>query len=206
MTKKLVVIIIILFLVKFYPYCENSNNKFVDQGEDACANTNSKLMIPDNFYLKIIKNKKVYHLIKKHCLLNGVPIELGVTLCWGESRFVVDAKNINPNGSIDRGLFQLNSRFYTLELIKEAKTEKEIYYPYINVKYGIEHLGDELRFWQNRKDPDYLIKSLMSYNCGRDKVLSNNVPVNTYIHAYKMMTYLYTDIISGYYGKEFSQE
>jgi soluble lytic murein transglycosylase-like protein len=93
---------------------------------------------------------------------------LAFALCKEESQYSVRAVNRkNVNGSIDRGLFQLNSQSFPQ--LKEA----DFFNPETNARHGMAHLrwcldtgGSEL-------------SALAMYNAGATKVKSNNTPKRT---------------------------
>ncbi len=73
--------------------------------------------------------------------------------------------------SIDRGVFQLNSRSYP------TLTEEEFYNIEINVAYGISHLRSELEYWRGN-----IQKALWTYNAGRAGI-KDGVPESTIRYA-----------------------
>jgi hypothetical protein len=102
-----------------------------------------------------------------------VPAALAFSLCWEESRYKPWAVNrANRDGSIDRGLFQLNDRSFP------GIEEKDFYNPGINAWYGIQHLRWCL------DSGGSVITALAMYNAGSGRVHSLGAPKNTldYIH------------------------
>lgn len=140
-------------------------------------------LIPLDYIEEIVGNKEVAELIYLHSVKEGVPPIISVALCWRESEFKINAFNRNVNGTVDRGLFQLNSQYYNPNTIPEVTVNKEIYYPFINIKYGVRHLAKEYRYWRDSGDINYLWKAYASYNCGRKRVIDNTIPKSTFFHA-----------------------
>jgi hypothetical protein len=94
-----------------------------------------------------------------------IPPALAFALCWEESRFNPNAINRhNRDGSIDRGLFQLNNRSFTqLEI-------SSFYNVYSNARYGIGHLRHCLNAGGSE------ISALAMYNAGAGRVKSTGAP------------------------------
>jgi len=109
------------------------------------------------------------HDVAKAILSNAdefnVPAALAFALSWEESKFDPRAVNRrNRDGSVDRGLFQLNSRsFPDLELI-------DFYSINSNARYGISHLRHCLEAGGSE------VSALAMYNAGTGKVTSTGAP------------------------------
>jgi hypothetical protein len=98
---------------------------------------------------------------------------LAFALCWEESRYNPLAVNRkNRDQSIDRGLFQLNSRSFP------NIAEPDFFNPSINAWYGMAHL----RLCLNTGGTE--IAGLAMYNAGTGRVRNLGAPKNTldYIH------------------------
>ncbi|MCR5764240.1 MAG: transglycosylase SLT domain-containing protein [Treponema sp.] len=92
---------------------------------------------------------------------------LAFSLAYAESMFKTDAKHTNVNGTVDRGLFQLNSgSFPKLSMDDFYDPRISAYYGMSHLKYCIETAGNE-------------IAGLAMYNAGRNKVQNNNTPQTT---------------------------
>ncbi|MCL2801880.1 MAG: lytic transglycosylase domain-containing protein [Treponema sp.] len=93
---------------------------------------------------------------------------LAFALCWEESRFNPYAINRhNRNGTIDRGLFQLNSRSFShLDI-------SAFYNINANARYGVGHL----RYCLNIGGSE--ISALAMYNAGAGRVTSTGTPYVT---------------------------
>jgi hypothetical protein len=93
---------------------------------------------------------------------------LAFALCWEESRFKVRALNQkNQNGSIDRGLFQLNN--YSFPNL----SEKDFFDPRINSYYGLSHLRWCL------DSGGSLVAGIAMYNAGTNRVSAGGTPKRT---------------------------
>jgi hypothetical protein len=98
---------------------------------------------------------------------------LAFALCWEESRYNPLAVNLNNRDeSIDRGLFQLNSRSFP------NIAESDFFNPSINAWYGMAHL----RLCLDTGGTE--IAGLAMYNAGTGRVRSLGAPKHTldYIH------------------------
>lgn len=93
---------------------------------------------------------------------------LAFALCWAESQFNPMAVNrTNRDGSIDRGLFQLNSRSFPK--MKEA----DFFNPSINAYYGMAHLRWCLDTGGS------VVAGLAMYNAGTNRVKADGTPKRT---------------------------
>jgi soluble lytic murein transglycosylase-like protein len=93
---------------------------------------------------------------------------LAFALCWAESRFNPTAVNrTNRNGSIDRGLFQLNNRSFPK--LKEA----DFFNPAVNAYYGMAHLRWCLDAGGS------VVAGLAMYNAGTGRVNAEGAPKRT---------------------------
>jgi len=94
-----------------------------------------------------------------------IPPALAFALCWEESRFNPNAVNRqNRDGSVDRGLFQLNNKsFPQLEI-------SSFYGVRSNARYGIGHLRSCLNAGGTE------ISALAMYNAGTGRVKSTGAP------------------------------
>jgi len=108
-------------------------------------------------YMDYFKNNKNVPIIFNEALKKSFPVNLAMSLAFCESSLNEKKWNENTNDSIDRGLFQLNSKSY------EFLSKTEMYDPEINTKYGIAHI-QELYFKNNS-----YFSALAEYNCGSIK-------------------------------------
>jgi len=101
---------------------------------------------------------------------------LAFALAWEESRLNPYAvNNKNRDGSIDRGLFQLNSRsFPRLEI-------QAFFNPGVNAQHGISHLRHCLDAGGSE------IAALAMYNAGANRVNSSGAPKSTLDYISRIM-------------------
>ncbi len=105
-----------------------------------------------------------------------IPVMLAFSLAWGESRFDPEAVNRN-SASIDRGLFQLNSRSFP-EL-----SESQFFDPKLNAEHGMKYLRYCLDVGDNR------VVALAMYNAGRSRVTDRGAPKMTLDYISKILDY-----------------
>jgi len=106
----------------------------------------------------------------------NVPPALAFALCWEESRFNPYAINRqNRNGSIDRGLFQLNDRSF-------PHLDVSVFYNLnSNARYGMSYLRHCLDHGGNE------ISALAMYNAGPGRVRSTGAPEVTLRYASRIL-------------------
>ncbi len=67
----------------------------------------------------------------------GVSYEMLMAIMYNESRFVVDATNVNTNGTTDRGLMQINDVCYSTVAAHLGLTSADqLYDPYVSIQAG----------------------------------------------------------------------
>ena len=118
-----------------------------------------------NFFASLCSNREIAQAILDNADEFDVPPALAFALSWEESRFNPRAiSRQNRDGSVDRGLFQLNSRsFPDLELAAFFDIKS-------NARYGVGHL----RHCINSSDSE--ISALAMYNAGTGRVRSTGAP------------------------------
>lgn len=118
-------------------------------------NENKKEFIVENAKNIFYKENKYF---ANYVYKYGKEFEIEPSLIFSiikiESGFIINAKNINNNGSIDRGLMQLNS--YSFKF-----TEKEFFNIENNIKNGTKYL----KFCFDKSNNN-IIKALAYYNAG----------------------------------------
>lgn len=129
------------------------------------------------FYSRITEDKDVSSAILSECDKNGIAPSLAFSLAYAESRYNVKAVNVNLNSTIDRGLFQLNSR--TFSKLREA----DFFDPEVNARHGLAHLKFCMGVAGNT------VSALAMYNAGTTKVKSNSTPQTTLSYVGKVMLY-----------------
>lgn len=129
-----------------------------------------------NFFARLTNDKDIALSILENSWKNNIPPCLAFSLAWEESRYKPGAINRNAD-SIDRGLFQLNSKSFP------DLTEKEFFNPEISAYYGLAHLN--LCFDQGGNT----VAALAMYNAGAGKVRGNNTPQRTLNYINRILTY-----------------
>lgn len=129
------------------------------------------------FYTKVTGNREVALAILDAASQFNVSPSLAFALAYTESKYVTDAVHTNVNGSIDRGLFQLNS--YSFPKL----TEEEFYDAATSAYYGMSHLNHCLEVSASQ------IAGLAMYNAGRNKVNGDRTPVSTLNYISKILDY-----------------
>ncbi|MDR0555200.1 MAG: lytic transglycosylase domain-containing protein [Treponema sp.] len=120
------------------------------------------------FFSQLLRSPDLAFAILDNAETYDISPSLAVALCWTESRFNIKAVNRkNLNGTIDRGLFQLNSATFP------KLTEAELFDPQINAKYGLSHLR-----WCIDSGGS-TIAGLAMYNAGTNRVHAGGVPKKT---------------------------
>jgi hypothetical protein len=128
------------------------------------------------FLTGICSNREIAMAILENTDQYNIPVALAVALAWEESRFNPRAVNrSNRDGSIDRGLFQLNNRsFPNLEL-------SEFFNIQTNARYGISHLRHCLNIGGTE------VTALAMYNAGSGRVNTSGAPRVTLNYISRIM-------------------
>ncbi len=139
-----------------------------------------------DFYTRITGSRDIALPIIEYSEKYDIPLSLSFALAWVESRYNPKAVNRNRS-SVDRGLFQLNSRTFRF------LSKKDFFNPRINAKYGIAHL----RFCLNTGKDE--IVGLAMYNAGTIGV-KNGTPITTLRYVSQIIKY------RNYLEREFKRE
>jgi len=118
-----------------------------------------------NFFTGICSNREVAEAVLDNSDKFEVSPALAFALSWEESRFNPRAINrYNRDGSIDRGLFQLNNRsFPNLEMAAFFDIKSNAYYGIGHLRYCLDTGASE-------------ISALAMYNAGTGRVRSTGAP------------------------------
>jgi len=118
-----------------------------------------------DFFSNICINREVVIAILESSEKFNVPPSLAFSVSWEESRLNPNAINrYNRDGSIDRGLFQLNSRsFPNLETANFFDIKTNTHYGLGHLRYCLDTGGSE-------------ISALAMYNAGTGRVRSSGAP------------------------------
>jgi hypothetical protein len=137
------------------------------------------------FFTTITRSENIARVVLENSIKFDVPPSLAFALALEESDFRIDA--INKNGdSVDRGLFQLNSRSYP------GLTIKDFYDPATNARYGVSHLKGCLDEAGNE------VAALAMYNAGQGRVSRDATPKKTLNYVSRILAY--EDNISGLFA------
>jgi len=117
------------------------------------------------FFLNICVNREIVLAILENSEKFNVPPSLAFSVGWEESRLNPNAINRhNRDGSIDRGLFQLNSRsFPNLDNASFFDIKMNAYYGLAHLRYCLDTGGSE-------------ISALAMYNAGTGRVRTSGAP------------------------------
>jgi soluble lytic murein transglycosylase-like protein len=129
------------------------------------------------FFTALCGSSELAALILDNAARYDVAPALAFSLCWEESRYFKYAVNRNTNGSVDRGLFQLNNRSFP-ELSAE-----DFFNPEINVRYAMAHLR-----WCLDKGGSEL-SGLAMYNVGTGRVDKGGAPKATLNYISRIINY-----------------
>ncbi len=116
-----------------------------------------------DYYAKIAGSRDIAELILMYADNYDLPFSTVFALVWTESKFKSRAINYNKH-SIDRGLFQLNSKSFP-EL-----TETDFFNDEKNIMYGVKYLK-----WCLDNGENYVV-ALAMYNAGKSRVERNGTP------------------------------
>ncbi|MCG8478931.1 MAG: lytic transglycosylase domain-containing protein [Spirochaetales bacterium] len=123
------------------------------------------------FFLELTGSPAITMPILYHAERADMPLSLVFSIAWVESRYSPVAVNVNRNAtSVDRGLFQLNSRTFT------DLTEEDFFNPDVNTYHGIEYLS----WCMEHTETD--IQALTCYNAGLSRVRSGYTPPTTVVY------------------------
>jgi soluble lytic murein transglycosylase-like protein len=128
------------------------------------------------FFASLTQSESIARVILDSAEKFNVRPSLAFALALEESEFKVDA--INRNGdSVDRGLFQLNSKSYPNLAVRE------FYDPGLNARYGLSHLKSCLSQAGNE------VAALAMYNAGNGRVERGATPKKTLNYVSRILAY-----------------
>lgn len=128
------------------------------------------------FFSALTGSDEIAVSILDHAMDRNIEPALAFALVKKESDFKVDAFNRNAD-SIDRGLFQLNSKSFP------KLTVKDFYTVQTNVRIGMAHLDFCLDSGGNE------VKGLAMYNAGTNRVSTLGTPARTLDYIYDILGY-----------------
>jgi soluble lytic murein transglycosylase-like protein len=128
------------------------------------------------FFSSLTRSENIARVILDNSEKFGVRPSLAFALALEESDFQVDAYNKNGD-SVDRGLFQLNSKSYPNLAVQD------FYDPGTNARYGISHLKSCLSEAGNE------VAGLAMYNAGNGRVRRGATPKKTLNYVSRILAY-----------------
>ncbi|TFG82682.1 MAG: lytic transglycosylase domain-containing protein [Spirochaetales bacterium] len=129
-----------------------------------------------SFFTNLTSSRTVAVAILEASSKSGVPPGLAFALVHEESDYKTAATGHNSD-SIDRGLFQLNSRSFP------KLTSQDFFDPRINARYGTAHLAFCLEAGGNE------VAALAMYNAGQGRVSKGGTPRRTLDYIYRIISY-----------------
>lgn len=129
-----------------------------------------------DFFVSLTGSEEIALPILYYADKADISLSLVFSLAWVESRFSPVAVNRNAT-SVDRGLFQLNSRTF------EALTEEDFFHPDTNTYHAIEYLKWCLRHTQSEE------QAVAVYNAGLRRVRAGQTPDSTRIYVQRITTF-----------------
>jgi soluble lytic murein transglycosylase-like protein len=127
----------------------------------------------ESFYTRVTADVEITDAILAAADSYDIPLPLAFSLAWAESSFRVRALNYNSH-SVDRGLFQLNSR--TFPNLKE----EQFYDPRTNADYGLAHFRYCIEVGKDE------LVALAMYNAGVNRV-RQGTPYSTLHYIAKIL-------------------
>jgi soluble lytic murein transglycosylase-like protein len=127
----------------------------------------------ERFYTRVAADVKITDAILSAADSNDISLPLAFSLAWAESSFKVRALNYNSN-SVDRGLFQLNSR--TFPNLKD----EQFYDPQTNADHGLAHFRYCIEVGNDE------LVALAMYNAGINRV-RRGTPYSTLRYVAKIL-------------------
>ena len=130
-----------------------------------------------DFYAGVCGSRIMAEIILSHADLYDIDASLAFSLAWKESNFQPDVTHTNSGGSVDRGLFQLNSKYFVFS------SEREVFDVRKNANAGLKHLRYLLNEAGNK------VAALAMYNAGKSRVSDGETPLRTLNYVHKILNY-----------------
>lgn len=129
-----------------------------------------------SYFDQLTGSSKITDIILRNASKNNISVSLAFSLAFVESSYNPNAVNRNTS-SIDRGLFQLNSKSFP------DLAEADFFDPEINAKYGLVYLAKSIKKGGNE------IVGLAMYNAGSGRVTGSGTPKMTLDYISKILDY-----------------
>lgn len=163
-------------------FADNSNLAFAKDFEKPVkkSQTDSAVLLSEtaqiNYFSGVINNPQIAKQVVIHASQFGIEPSLLAALIKVESDFNPLAINYNYNGSIDRGLCQLNNRTFTSFQVGD------FYNTELNIKTGAEFLK-----WCIDNAENNMVVALAYYNAGYGNVTNEKVGDTTLNYINKIL-------------------
>ncbi|MBQ3838202.1 MAG: lytic transglycosylase domain-containing protein [Treponema sp.] len=154
----------------------DDKSELADKGLQLYRNPSTRPAV-EWFYLRVTGNRDVTMAVLDAANREDIPLSLAFALCHTESRYNRYAYNLNSNGSIDRGLFQLNDRSFP------HLAENDFYTAETSARVGMKHL----RFCLNVAGND--LTAVAMYNAGVTRVRNDQTPASTLRYVSRIASY-----------------
>jgi membrane-bound lytic murein transglycosylase MltF len=125
-------------------------------------------VLKQEYFTHIIGSETIARSVIKYTGAKNIDPSLLVALMKVESKFNPRAENYNYNGSVDRGLCQLNDLTFT------GLKREDFFDPETNIKNAATYLD-----WCLKKSGNKLVRALAYYNIGIGNVAKRKVGPNT---------------------------
>ena len=159
-----------------FSFDSDEKSEMVDKGLQLYRNPSTRAAV-EWFYLRVTGNRDVTMAVLDAANREDIPLSLAFALCHTESRYNRYAYNLNANGSIDRGLFQLNDRSFP------QLGENDFYVVETSARLGMKHL----RFCMNVAGND--LTAVAMYNAGVSRVRNDQTPASTLCYVSRIASY-----------------
>ncbi len=128
------------------------------------------------FFTELAGSGKVASAILDNSVKNAVPVDLAFALAFEESELDPEAVHVNEN-SVDRGLFQLNSKSFP------SLTDAQAFDPTRNAQTALDYFGECLKKGKNE------VTALAMYNAGHSRVSGRGTPRATLDYIARIQKY-----------------
>ncbi|MBN1648906.1 MAG: transglycosylase SLT domain-containing protein [Spirochaetales bacterium] len=130
-----------------------------------------------DYFTDVCGSRDMAETILSNAAEQNISVSLAFALAWKESNFRPNARNYNRRGSVDRGLFQLNNRYF------KFSSEADVYDFRINTEKGLEHFKSCLETGGSE------VVALAMYNAGHHRVSNGGTPMSTLNYIQKILNY-----------------
>ena len=151
--------------------------KFINDHITIFYNNEETRELTIDFFANLTQSREIAAIILETAIQYDITPALAFSLAYEESRFNPRAVNQNSD-SIDRGLFQLNSKAF------EKLTIDQFYNPKLNTEYAMKHL----RYCIDTSNNEFT--ALAMYNAGPSRVKKGGTPEKTLNYIYRINSHM----------------